>query len=108
MFKSLNGLDLPANIISRWLEGVELLLDVIDDGRVLENRAVVREVDGLGLLGEDGHFAARIIIALLEGLKGSSSVTTQTELGSKLGPVELEGGAALLRELVLLSVIEGE
>jgi hypothetical protein len=51
-----------------------LLLDVVDDGLVLEDAAVMLEVDGLRLLGEDSDFAARIVVALLEGLEGSSSV----------------------------------
>jgi hypothetical protein len=55
----------------------------------------VREVDGLGLLGEDGNFAARIVVALLEGLESGSSVAFEAQLRADLCPVELEGGAAL-------------
>lgn len=73
-FECLNRLDLPAYIVCLGLESVELLLDVVDDGLVLEDAAVVLEVDGLRLLGKDGDFAARVVVALLEGLKGSSSV----------------------------------
>jgi hypothetical protein len=65
---------LPAHIICLGLESIELLLNIVDDGLVLEDAAVVLEVDGLRLLGEDGDFAARVVVALLEGLKGSSSV----------------------------------
>jgi hypothetical protein len=93
--ESLNSLDLPVYIICGGLEGREALLDFVDDGGVLEVGAVVREVDGLGLLGEDGDLAARIVVALLEVLEGRGRVAFETELGGQLGPVELEGGAAL-------------
>ena len=45
--ESLNGLDLPSYIVCLGLECVELLLDVVDDGLVLEDAAVVGEVNGL-------------------------------------------------------------
>ena len=47
--ESLNGLDLPSYIICDWLEGAEMLLELVDDGLVLEEAAVVCEVDLLGL-----------------------------------------------------------
>jgi hypothetical protein len=93
--ESLNGLDLPSDIVCLGLEGVELLLDVVDDGLVLEDAAVVLEVDFLGLLGEDGDFAARIVVALLEGLEGCGGLALETQLRGQLRPVELEGCAAL-------------
>jgi hypothetical protein len=91
----LNRLDLPAHIVCLWLESVELLLDVVDDSLVLENAAVVLEVDGRSLLGEDGDFATRVVVALLEGLESGSSVALKAQLRADLCPVELEGGAAL-------------
>jgi hypothetical protein len=42
----LDRLDLPAHIVCLGLESVELLLNVVDDGLVLEDAAVVLEVDG--------------------------------------------------------------
>jgi len=93
--ESLNGLDLPSYIVCLGLESVELLLDVVDDGLVLEGAAVIGEVNGLRLLREDGDLAARIVIALLEGLERSGSLTLETKLRGELGPVELEGSAAL-------------
>jgi hypothetical protein len=59
----------------------------------------VREVDGLGLLGEDGDLAAGVVVALLERLEGGGGVAPEAELLGQLGPVELEGCAALLREM---------
>ena len=49
------------------------------------------------MFGEDRHFAARIVIALLEGLEGCGGISLEAELRGELGPVELEGGAALKR-----------
>jgi hypothetical protein len=93
--KCLNRLDLPAHIVCLGLESAELLLDVVDDGLVLEDAAVVLEVDGLRLLGEHGNFTARVVVALLEGLKGGSSVAFEAQLRAELCPVELEGSATL-------------
>ena len=59
----------------------------------------MREVNGLRLLGEDGDLAAGVIVALLEGLESGGGVTAEAELLAELGPVELEGCAALLRKL---------
>ena len=59
----------------------------------------MREVDVLGLLGEDSDLAAGVIVALLERLEGSGGVSLETELLGQLGPVELEGCAALLQEM---------
>jgi hypothetical protein len=91
----LNGLDLAVDVVLLDLEGVELLLDVVDDGGVLQDGAVVGEVDSLGLLGEDLDLAARIIVALLEGLEGLGGGATEAEFGAQVGPVDLGGGAAL-------------
>lgn len=91
----LNGLDLAVDVVLLDLEGVELLLDVVDDGGVLQDGAVVGEVDSLGLLGEDLDLAARIIVALLEGLESLGGGTTEAEFGAQVGPVDLGGGAAL-------------
>jgi hypothetical protein len=93
--KRLDGLDLPAHVVRLGLEGAKLLLDVVDDGLVLEDAAVVLEVDRLRLLREDRHFAARIVVALLEGLQGGGRVAFEAQLRAELGPVELEGGASL-------------
>lgn len=97
--EGLNSLDLPVHVVGLGLEGVELLLDVVDDGLVLEDGAVLGEVDGLGLLGQDGDLAAGVIVALLERLEGGGGVATEAELLANLGPVELEGCTALLRAM---------
>lgn len=72
-----------------------MVLDLVDDGLVLEDVAVVREVNGLGLLGQDLDLAAGVIVALLEGLERSGGLAAEAERGGHLGPVDLESGAAL-------------
>lgn len=45
--KGFKSFDLPANIISRRLERLEMTFDLIDDAGVVERLAVVGEIDGL-------------------------------------------------------------
>jgi len=66
----LDGLDLARDVVFLWLERGKLALDFVDDGRVLERRAVLGEVDGLGLLLQLLQLAAGVVVALFEGLKG--------------------------------------
>lgn len=74
-----------------------MVLDLVNDGLVLEETAVVGEVDGLGLLGQDLDLAAGIIVALLERLQRGGGLAAEAEGGRNLGPVDLECGAALFR-----------
>ena len=53
------------------------------------------EVDLLGLLGQDLDLAARVVVALLEGLESLSGGTTEAQFGAQVGPVDFGGGAAL-------------
>lgn len=93
--KGIDSLNLAANIVRSGLEGLERALDLVDDGLVLQDIAVVREVDGLGLLGQNLQLAAGLIVTLLEGLEGGGCLATEAEGAGDLGPVELESGAAL-------------
>jgi hypothetical protein len=93
--KSLNGLELSSNIVSRGLESAEVLLDLIDDGLVLQDLAVAREVDGLWLFGELLDSATGIFVALLESLEGGCGLATETEGLGHFGPVKLECCASL-------------
>lgn len=79
-----------------------MVLDLVNDGLVLERLAVVREVDGLGLLGQHGHFAAGIVVALLEGLEGCCGLAAETEGAGDFGPVDFESGATLWSEVGLV------
>lgn len=91
----LNGLDLPSDIVCSWLECAEVILDLVDDALVLEDGAVVREVDLLGLLGEDLNAATGVLVALLECLEGGGSLAAESETLGDLCPVELESCASL-------------
>lgn len=75
-----------------------MLLNLVDDGLVLEDAAVVREVYLLWLLGEDGDAAAGILIALLKGKEGGGGLASESKGGGDCGPVELECCASLKRE----------
>ena len=54
------------------------------------------KVDGLGLLRQSLNLAARVVVTLLEGLQGCSRLATEAERAGNLGPVEFQGGAALV------------
>lgn len=94
--KGIDSLQLAGNIVGGGLEALEVLLDLVDDGLVLEHTAVVREVDGLRLLGQNLHLAAGVVVALLEGLQRCGGLAAEAERGRDLGPVDLESGTALL------------
>lgn len=93
--EGLNGLELTAHIVGGGLERSEALLDLVNDGLVLEDGAVVAEVDRLGLLGEDLDLAARIVVALLEGLETRGCLAAEAERGGDFSPVELERSGSL-------------
>jgi len=65
--ESLNGLHLPFNIIGCWLECLELFLDIVYDSAVLEDAAVVLEVDCLGVFRELLDLPARVVVAFFKG-----------------------------------------
>lgn len=50
LLKALDRLDLLAHIVGLWLEGLVVLLDLVNDLGVLENAPVVTKVNGLRLL----------------------------------------------------------
>lgn len=95
--EGVNGLDLALDVVGRGLELLEALLDLVDDGLVLERRPVLGEVDRGGQLREQGDLAAGVLVALLKGLERGDRLAAQAQRGGDLGPVELEGGAALWR-----------
>lgn len=86
---------MAVDVVSGRLEALEVVLDLINDRLVLQDLAVVGEVDGLGLLGQHLNLAARIVVTLLEGLEGGGSLTAEAQRAGHLGPVKLEGSAAL-------------
>jgi hypothetical protein len=91
----LNSLDLPLHVVLLWLERAELLLNVVDHVLVLEDAAVLREVDRLRLVGKHLNPAARVIVALLEVGERGGGLASEAEFGTKVGPVDLGRGRTL-------------
>ena len=55
------------------------------------------KVNGLGLRLQQVELAARVVIALLEGLEGGCRLAFEAKGGGDFGPVEFQGGGALGR-----------
>lgn len=98
--KGINSLQLTANIISSGLEVLEVGLDLVDNSLILQDLAVVAEVDGLREFRQDLDLATGVIVTLLERLQGSGGLPAEAKGGGDLGPVNLESGAALLKRTV--------
>jgi hypothetical protein len=81
-----------------------MLLDLINNGLVLQNRTVVCEVDFGGLFGKLDNSATGVLIALLEGLKGGDSLASKTKRRCNFGPVELERCTSLERRYILAMI----
>lgn len=73
-----------------------MLLDLIDNGLVLQHLAVVGEVDGLGRFGQDLNLAAGVVVTLLEGLERGSGLTAESKALGYFGPIEFESSAPLI------------
>lgn len=101
--EGLDGLDLAGDVVGGGLEGLEALLDLVDDGLVLEDGAVVGEVDGGGLLRELLDLAAGVLVALLEGLQGGDGLAAEAQGLGDLDPVELESCASLFSGRIKIS-----
>lgn len=93
--ESVNGLQLAVDVVGGGLEVLEVVLELVDDSLVLQDAAVVGEVDLLGSLGEDLHLTAGVIVALLEGLEGGCGLAAEAQGAGDLDPVDLECGATL-------------
>ena len=95
--KRLDGFDLPVHIVRGRFKRLEVAFDLVHDAGVVEGAAVLLEVDGLGLRLEQVELAARVVVALFEGLEGGGRLTFEAEGGGDFGPVEFQGGGALGR-----------
>lgn len=93
--EGLDGLELARQVVGGGLEFLEALLNLVNNGLVLQDAAVVGEVDRGGLLGQHLDLAAGVLVSLLESLEGGDRLATQAEGGGHFGPVELKGGASL-------------
>lgn len=94
--KRLDRLELPVHIVRCGFERVELGLQLVHDGLILQHPAVMREINALRRLAEHLEFAPRVIVALLERLQRSRGLASQTERVGHFGPVEFERCASLL------------
>lgn len=72
-----------------------MLLDLVDDGLILQDGSVVCEVDLCWLFRQYYDLATGVFVALLKGLEGGDCLATETEGGSDFGPIELECCTAL-------------
>ena len=90
-----DGLELAVEVVGGGLEGIEAFLDLVNDSLVLEDAAVLGEVDGGRQLGQLLDLAADVVVALLEGLQRRNRLAAQAQGGGDFGPVELEGCGSL-------------
>lgn len=93
--EGVDGLELARDVVGGGLEGGEALLDLVDDGLVLEDGAVVGKVDLGRLLGQLLNLAPHVVVALLESLERGGRLATETQGRGDLGPVDLESCASL-------------
>lgn len=74
--ESFDSLELPVDVVCRWLELLEVLLNLVDHGGVLEGVAEMLEVDGLRHVAELIDLSSRVIVAFLKGREGSSGLAS--------------------------------
>jgi hypothetical protein len=102
---SLEGIDGGedlGDIVGGGLEFLVRGLNLVDHSLVIEETAVVREVDLLGSVLEGSNLAAGILVALLEGLQLSRRLAFQAQGGGDTGPIDFEGSASLLIESIVV------
>jgi hypothetical protein len=95
LLEALNGLELLVNVVSLGLEGFKVLLDFIDDRGVLQDGAVMAEIDGCGLIGQNLDSTTGIVMSLLEVGERGRCAASKAELCANFAPVELRCRACL-------------
>jgi hypothetical protein len=78
--KGINSFDLPFDIISDWLERLEMLFNLVDDSRVLQHALVVCKVHILGVFAQLLDLAAGIIVPFLECDESIGGAAFEAEL----------------------------
>lgn len=87
--EGVDGLDLAVDIVGLGLEGLEALLNLVNDGLILEDGTVLGKVDLGGQFGQLLDLALGVLVARLEGLQGGDRLAAQAQRGGHFGPVEL-------------------
>merc|ERR1712058_8436 len=77
LLESFNRANLLVNVVCLGLKGLEVLLDLVDHSSVLEDGAVIAEVDAGGLVLENRQAAAGLVISLLEVVQGAGRAAAQ-------------------------------
>lgn len=72
--EGLNRLNLSGNIVCHRLELFQGLLSLIDNGLVLENRAVVVKIDGGGGIAINMRQTLGLAVTLAESLEGGDGL----------------------------------
>ena len=91
----LDGAHLALDVVRLGLERLEVVLNLVDDTLLLEQRPVLLEVDLLRLLRQQLQASARVVVALLERLQGRGRLPPEPQGAADLGPVDLQGRASL-------------
>jgi len=86
--EGLNSFNVGVDIISNGLEVRHKLLDLVNDGLVLENGSVVGKVDGGGLGGERMLQTLSLAVPLAEGLEGGDGLLSETERGVEASEID--------------------
>lgn len=77
--KFTDGFEGLVDVVGLWRELLVRLFNLCNDVLVLQDASVVREVDLLRCILKRGDLAARIFVALLEGLELGGSRALETE-----------------------------
>ena len=91
----LDGAHLALDVVRFGLERLEVVLNLVDDTLLLEQRPVLLEVNLLRLFRQQLQPSARVVVALLERLQGRRRLSPEPERAADLGPVDLQGCASL-------------
>jgi hypothetical protein len=108
LLERFNAPDLLVHIVGFRLERLEVLLDLVDDLGVVEDGAVLLEVDGGGLLLQLLETAAGVVVAFLEVGEGGGRCAAEGELGWEFRPVEFGCCSGLGRLVIEVAVSVGE
>ena len=95
--KSLNGLQLLADVVSNRRKALVGSFDLVDNILVLEGRTVVRKVNLGRQNREVKDLLAVIVVSLAESLERGNSRASKAESGNNLGPVDLSSDSTLIK-----------